>query len=76
MYLIIDIQLENAEFNLHQKDLKVMKTLHDLKNPVYSLLTTINDSKLPINELRTIANADLEDISEMLDNLKAEFKSR
>lgn len=53
-----------------------MKTLHDLKNPVYSLLSIVNDTKLPITELRTSANSELEDISEMLDNLKVEFKSR
>lgn len=53
-----------------------MKILHDLKNPVQALVSTINDSQLERENLCLIANADLEDISDMLDNLKTEFKSR
>jgi len=75
-YLIIDIKLESTSLKLYSKDLKVMKIIHDLKNPVQAILSVINDSKLDPNYMRSIANADLEDINEMLDNLKAEFKSR
>lgn len=53
-----------------------MKTLHDLKNPVQALITIINDKKLDKFAIQSMANADLEDINEMLENLRAEFKSR
>ena len=54
----------------------MMKVLHDLKNPIIALIATINDISLDVIAMRLIANADLEDIDEMLDNLKTEFKSR
>ena len=50
----------------------MMKVLHDLKNPIIALISTINDKSLDIIAMRLIANADLEDIDEMLDNLKTE----
>lgn len=76
MYFIIDLQLQQANKALHLKDLKVMKVLHDLKNPVHALISTINDINLDAASMRNIANADLEDIADMLDNLKTEFKAR
>ena len=53
-----------------------MKILHDIKNPVMALISTINDPSLTREDIQSIANADLEDITDMLDNLRAEFKSR
>jgi len=53
-----------------------MKILHDIKNPVLALISTINDTSLTREDIQSIANADLEDINDMLDNLRAEFKSR
>lgn len=53
-----------------------MKILHDLKNPVQALVSIINDSNLDKESIQQGANADLEDINEMLENLRAEFKSR
>jgi len=53
-----------------------MKVLHDIKNPVQALLSVINDIQLKPEDMRRLANADLEDINEMLENLKTEFKSR
>lgn len=50
--------------------------MHDLKNPLQAIQSVINDVKLEPEYMRSIANADLEDISEMLENLKIEFKSR
>ena len=76
MYFIIDLQLQIANKALHLKDLKVMKVLHDIKNPVHALMSIVNDINLDPVKMRSIANADLEDIADMLENLKAEFKSR
>lgn len=50
--------------------------MHDLKNPLQAIQSVINDVKAEPEYMRSIANADLEDISEMLENLKIEFKSR
>ena len=61
---------------MNNKDLKMMKVLHDLKNPIIALISTINDKSLDVKAMRIIANADLEDIDKMLDNLKTEFKSK
>lgn len=73
---MFDIQLQIAKDELTSKDLKVMKILHDIKNPVLALISTINDNSLTREDIQNIANADLEDINDMLDNLRAEFKSR
>jgi hypothetical protein len=54
----------------------MMKVLHDLKNPIIALISTINEKSLDVKAMCIIANADLEDIDEMLDNLKTEFKSK
>lgn len=61
---------------MNNKDLKMMKVLHDLKNPIIALISTIYDKSLDIKGMRIITNADLKDIDEMLDNLKTEFKSK
>ena len=61
---------------MNNKDLKMMKVLHDLKNPIIALISTIYDKSLDVKAMRIITNADLEDIDEMLYNLKTEFKSR
>jgi len=74
--MYVDILLEMAVDQLRLKDLKVMKTIHDVKNPVYSLVATINDASLDILKVRHIANADLEDLLEMCNNLNVEFKSK
>ena len=76
LYILFDIQLQIAVDELRCKDLKVMKILHDIMNPMMALMATINDSSLTKEVIQGIANADLEDINEMLDNLRAEFKSR
>ena len=70
------MQLELADLEIKKKDLKIMKVLHDLKNPVLALMSTINDNSLDMKSIQAIANADLEDIDEMIDNLKTEFKLR
>jgi len=76
LYLLFDIQLQIAIEELKSKDLRMMKVLHDIKNPVSALISIVNDVNLSIEEIQKIANADLEDINDMLDNLRTEFKSR
>ena len=61
---------------MNNKDLKMMKVLHDLKNPIIALISTIYDKSLDIKGMRIITNADLKDIDKMLYNLKTEFKSK
>jgi len=56
------------------KDLKMMKTLHDLKNPIQSISTIVNDDTLTLKEIRDATNNEIEDLQEMLDNLNMEFK--
>jgi len=76
LYLLFDIQLQIAIEELKSKDLRMMKVLHDIKNPVLALISIVNDVNLTKEEIQKIANADLEDINDMLDNLRTEFKSR
>lgn len=76
IYIKFDLELQKINDEIKAKDLKVMKTLHDLKNPVQALITIINDISLDKTAIQNMANADLEDINEMLENLRAEFKSR
>jgi len=76
LYLLFDIQLQIAIEELKSKDLRMMKVLHDIKNPVSALISIVNDVNLSKEEIQKIANADLEDINDMLDNLRTEFKSR
>lgn len=53
-----------------------MKVLHDIKNPIMAIQNTINDMNLDRETMCKIANTDIEDLNDILDNLKAEFKSR
>lgn len=75
VYMYIDISLQKFAIMNQKKDLKLMKTVHDLKNPVYSIGTIVNDKTLQIKEIRDTTNNEIEDLQEMLDNLRMEFKS-
>jgi len=59
---LIDEKLQLTNKEIIRKDLKVMKILQDLKNPVSSLINTINDPKIDRLALQNITNDDLEDI--------------
>lgn len=74
IYLIIDIRLQDAEELNKQKDVKVMKVIHDLKNPVTAIMQICN-SITNIEEMRANTNKEVEDLMDMLENLRAEFKS-
>lgn len=51
-----------------------MKVIHDLKNPVIAVMQSVNDLDIDLIKLREIVNIELEDLQDMLDNLRAEFK--
>ena len=54
-----------------------MKVIHDLKNPVIACGQTVNDKEIcDIDNLREIVNQELEDLEDMLENLRTEFKAR
>lgn len=53
-----------------------MKTVHDLKNPVFSIGTIVNDKSLNIKAIRDSTNNEIEDLQDMLENLRMEFKSK
>lgn len=56
-----------------------MKTIHDLKNPAMALAQIINEQEnqtKTVNEISKLVNTELEDLNDMLDNLRAEFKQK
>lgn len=53
-----------------------MKTVHDLKNPVLSISTIVNDCNMDMKNIRDATNNEIEDLQDMLDNLRMDFKSR
>jgi len=51
-----------------------MKVIHDLKNPIISIQQTIMDPDVSVNTIVNTCKSDLEDMQEMLENMRAEFK--
>ena len=51
-----------------------MKIIHDLKNPAIAVVQSVNDTDVDIVKLRDIVNTEMEDLQDMLENLRAEFK--
>jgi len=51
-----------------------MKVIHDLKNPIISISQTILDPDVTISTIKETCISDLEDMQEMLENMRAEFK--
>lgn len=59
--------------------MKVIKTIFDLKNPVSAISQIINDKETldnAINSVTDTINSELEDLHDMMDNLRSEFKSK
>lgn len=59
--------------------MKVLKTIQDLKNPVTAIAQIINEPETLKHEIQTVKssiNIELEDLDDLLDNLKLEFKSK
>jgi len=57
-----------------KKDTQVMKVIHDLKNPIMSISQTIFDPDATMSSIIETCTTDLEDLQEMLENMRAEFK--
>lgn len=47
-----------------------MKTVHDLKNPILSISSILNDNDHEIKDIKLKANQEIEDLNDMLDNLR------
>lgn len=43
---MIDFKLQHSDEMNAKKDLKVMRSIHDLKNPVNAILEVLNDNEL------------------------------
>jgi len=52
-----------------------MKIIHDLKNPLIALQSILKHANIAIDVMSSI-NFELNDIKEMLDKLRLEFKSK
>lgn len=59
-----------------KKDLKVLRSIHDLKNPVNAIQEILNDSTLKYEKAKEVSFVELEDLNDMLDNLRVEFRSQ
>ena len=71
----IRLQISDEQKN-SQKDIKVMKTIHDLKNPILAIQHAVQDTSMNIDQTRALVISETIDLSEMLENLRAEFKCR
>ena len=71
----IRLQISDEQKN-SQKDIKVMKTIHDLKNPILAIQHAVQDTSMNIDQTRTLVISETLDLSEMLENLRTEFKCR
>ena len=74
VFLYFDISLESITVLNQMKDTQVMKVIHDLKNPIISIRQTILDPDVNIGTIISTCESDLEDMQEMLENMRAEFK--
>lgn len=73
----MDITLQKNDEYSAKTDLRLMKVIHDLKNPVIACRQTVNDKEIiELEKVREIANQELEDLEDMLENLRTEFKAR
>lgn len=68
------MQFQISVDNNTKKDIQVMKVVHDLKNPIISIKQTIIEKNATIENVKNACLSDVEDIEEMLENMRAEFK--
>ena len=57
----IRLQISDEQKN-SQKDIKVMKTIHDLKNPIMSIQHAIQVKKITLEQTRNIVNMETLDL--------------
>jgi len=60
---------------LTEKDKEVIKIIHDLKNPLIAVNMCIEESEIH-NDIINDVKSEIQEMHEMLDSLKTEFKSR
>lgn len=57
-------------------DRRLIKIIHDLKNPIIACKQVINDNDYNFEQVKKITNQELQDLEDMLDNLRLDFKSK
>lgn len=72
---MIDMRLQQSDELNAKKDKKVMRVIFDLKNPISAIMQTLNDHELNFEKVKEVSFVELEDLTDMLDNLRAEFHS-
>jgi len=72
---MIDVRLQQSDELNCKKDMKVRRVIYDLKNPISAIMQTLNDHELNFAKMKELSFVELEDLTDMLDNLRSEFKS-
>jgi len=70
------MKLQEMHESSEKTDLRFMKVIHDLKNPIVACRQIVNDKELSLVCIKDMANKELEDLEDMFENLRAAFKSR
>lgn len=70
----MDVSFQISEDQNVKKDVQVMKVVHDFKNPIISIKQSIIDPQATLESIRQNCLHDVDDIEEMLENMRAEFK--
>ena len=65
--------MELNEIN-ERAEIETMKVIHDIKNPLFAICQIIDDPDVELSVIRDSIRSESEDIKEMLENLKIEFK--
>jgi len=69
------VQFQNQANALMNKDKETMKVIHDLKNPLIALQTILSYGNID-TEILNLMNFEINDLKEMLEVLRFEFKSK
>mmetsp|Transcript_14106 Transcript_14106/g.11656 ORF Transcript_14106/g.11656 Transcript_14106/m.11656 type:complete len:257 (+) Transcript_14106:414-1184(+) len=69
------MQFEKQEYTLIKQNKETMKIIHDLKNPLIAVQTILKYADIA-EDLLSLLNFELDDMKEMLEVLRFEFKSK
>jgi len=69
------MHFEMQEYTLLKQNKETMKIIHDLKNPLIAVQTILKYADIAV-DLLGLLNFELEDMTEMLEVLRFEFKSK
>jgi len=72
--LLIDIRLQISEEYNNFLELKLIKVIHDLQNPLSVITDTLEDKEMNMVDANKIIKFELIDLQEIIDNLRAYFK--